>query len=239
MEVEDCPIPEDRWYDRNLEGWLRPEPDGTARIGLTASWAAFLGRILRVEYRSPRGIETRGWSLATIEATRTTVPFRLPLDAEIVAPNPLLEGQPRRVNDDPYGEGWIALVRPRRPVEADVGLATASEIRAPLVDQIRRLHIQCWPIPPEREMVEIGLECSAIFAKLDEEFAGLAPGEAIVLVTDDPTSPIEIARWTDRTGHQVRTSRRAEGLYKFLVQKSDRPVPRRRADTGELIPRPG
>lgn len=239
MEVEDCPLPEDRWYDRNLEGWLKPEPDGSAQIGMTASWAAFLGRILRVEFRRPEGVPTRGWSVATVEATRTTVAFRLPLDAEILATNPLLREHPRRINDAPYGEGWIARVRPRRPAEPEVGLATAAEIRELLIEQIHRLRIQCWPIPPEREMVEIGLECSAIFAKLDEELSGLAPGEAVVLVTDDPTSPIEIARWTDRTGHQLRTARRADGLFKFLVQKSERPTPRHRAESGELVPGPG
>ncbi|EQD71978.1 Glycine cleavage system H protein, partial [mine drainage metagenome] len=226
----------DRWYDRSLELWLRPEPDGTARIGMTASWSAFLGRILRIEYRTPRGIPVQGWSLATIESRRTTVPFRLPLDAEILAANPLLREHPRRINDDPYGDGWIALLRPQRPFEPEIGLSTAAEIREALAEQIRTRHIQCWPIPPEQEMVEIGLECSAIFARLDETLARLAPGEAIVLVTDDPTSPIEIARWTDRTGHRVRATRRAEGLYKFLVEKAARPAPRRRSATGELEP---
>ncbi|MHB1434499.1 MAG: sulfurtransferase TusA family protein [Thermoplasmata archaeon] len=238
MEVEDCPLPEDRWYDRSLELWLRPEPDGTARIGMTAAWSAFLGRILRVEYRTPEGIQTRGWSLATVESARTAVPFRLPLDAEILAPNPRLRDHPRRINDDPYGDGWIAHLRPRRPVEAEVGLATASEIREAMIEQIRRRRIQCWPVAPEREMVEIGLECSAIFARLDEELARLAPGEAIVLVTDDPTSPIEMARWTDRTGQRVRASRRTENLYKFLVQRAERPAPRRRSASGELGPGP-
>ncbi len=239
MEVEDCPLPEDRWYDRNLELWLRPEPDGTARIGMTASWSAFLGRILRVEFRTPRGVQSRGWSLATVESARTAVPFRLPLDAEIIAPNPVLAERPRRINEDPYGDGWIGHLRLPRPVEPEIGLATAAEIREPLIDQIRRRHIQCWPLPPEQEMVEIGLECSAIFAKLDEALARIAPGEAIVLVTDDPTSPIEIARWTDRTGHRVRAARRGQGLFKFLVERVERPAPRRRSASGELEPDPG
>jgi glycine cleavage system H protein len=235
MDVDGCPLPEDRLYDRSLESWILLSADGTAKMGLTASWAAFLGPIERIGYRSEAGMGDRGRSVATIESTRTTVPLRLPLAAEVIETNRNLASRPQRINEDPYGEGWIVSLRPVRPVEVDSDLATAAEIRAAILVQIAELRIHCWPVPPRVEMVEIGLECSAIFSLLDEELARRGPGEAVLLVTDDPTSPIEMIRWVDRTGHRLRAERRQDSLFQFLIQKEERPTPRHRSVDGSLI----
>jgi len=64
--------------------------------------------------------------------------------------------------------------------------------------------------------------------KLNEELAARAPGDAILLVTDDPTSPIEMVRWSDQTGHPVLAHRKEGTLHHFLVRKEADPKPRRR-----------
>ena len=73
-------------------------------------------------------------------------------------------------------------------------LESAAAIAQRLKERIRAQRIRCWPATTDLEMYEIGIECSAILTKLNEEIAQRSPGEAILLVTDDPTSPIEMVR---------------------------------------------
>jgi glycine cleavage system H protein len=132
------------------------------------------------------------------------------------------------LNDAPYGDGWVVRVRPQRPEDPGRLLESAQAIAARLEERIRSQRIRCWPATPDLEMYEIGIECSAILTKLNEELATRAPGEAILLVTDDPTSPIEMVRWADTTGHSVLAHRKEGTLHHFLVRKEAEPKPRRR-----------
>jgi glycine cleavage system H protein len=51
-----------------------------------------------------------------------------PLSGEIVEVNDALADAPERINEDPYGEGWLVRVRLSHPAEAD-GLLGAAEYR--------------------------------------------------------------------------------------------------------------
>jgi glycine cleavage system H protein len=44
----------------------------------------------------------------------------------VVERNTLLDGAPEKVNDDPYGDGWMIKLRPKDPSELD-GLMTAEQ----------------------------------------------------------------------------------------------------------------
>jgi TusA-related sulfurtransferase len=78
------------------------------------------------------------------------------------------------------------------------------------------------------QLYEIGLECSAVLTMLNEELAKRPAGIHLLLVTDDATSPIEMVRWSDQTGHTVQSYRKDGTLHQFLVRKEANPVPRRR-----------
>ncbi len=227
MELDGCPFPDDRLYDLEHEVWWREEGDGTARLGVLASLAAFAGPFRELRFREGTKDLAAGRSVATVESVRFTGAVRVPVDAHVIERNERLVARPRLLNDAPYDEGWVARLRPARPGDRGPFLASIEASRAALEATIHARRIRCWPRTPELEMVEIGLECSAILAKLDEEIARRAPGEALLLVTDDATSPIEMVRWTDRTGHRVLAERREGPLYQFLVAKVADPRPRR------------
>jgi TusA-related sulfurtransferase len=163
-----------------------------------------------------------------VESVRYTGAVRLPVDAAILERNEAVVRRPRLLNDAPYGDGWVVRVRAERPGEADERLETARAVAGRIGERIRTQRIRCWPQTPELELYEIGLECSAVLTKLNEELAVRKSGEAILLVTDDPTSPIEMIRWADQTGHSVLAHRRESGIHHFLVRKEAHPVPRRR-----------
>jgi glycine cleavage system H protein len=239
VDVLGCELPEDRLYDLEQGVWWQPEPEGgTARLGLLATVAAFAGPFRELTFRPVEGPLVRGRSVATVESTRYTGAVRLPVDATVVDRNAEVRRRPRLLNDRPYTDGWIVRVRPRSG-ELPVGvLGPAAEVRGRLEEEIRARHIRCWPLTPETELVEVGIECTAVLVRLNEEIARRAPGEALLLVTDDPTSPIEMVRWSDRTGHRVRAHRLEGTFHQFLVEKLANPVPRPRGPTGAREPAP-
>ncbi len=232
MDVEGCPLPEDRRYDLENDVWWAPEPDGpTARVGLLGTLVAFAGTLTSFTYRPVEGVVGRGRSVATVESLRFTGAVRLPVEAEVLERNTALPLRPRLVNDAPYTDGWVVRVRAVRPADVTAHLETADQVSARLAERIRTQRIRCWPAPPDVELYEIGLECSAVLTKLNEELLARPSGAHVLLVTDDPTSPIEMVRWSDQTGHPVLVHRREGDLHHFLVRKEAHPTPRRRRAT--------
>ena len=227
MEIAGCALPEDRLYSLEHDVWWADDPEGgAARVGVLGTLSAFAGLFHTLTFRPVEGTIARGRSVATVESVRYTGAVRLPVDAVLLERNDALVQRPRLLNDAPYGQGWVVRVRAVRPDEPARTLDTAAAISARLEERIRLQRIRCWPLTPELEMFEIGLECSAVLTKLNEELARRAAGEAVLLVTDDPTSPIEMVRWSDQTGHPVLAHRREGDLHHFLVRKEAHPVPR-------------
>jgi len=229
MEVDGCPLPEDRLYDLENDVWWADDREGgTARVGVLGTLSAFAGPFRSLTFRPVEGAVGRGRSVATVESTRFTGAVRMPVDVVLVGRNEEVVRRPRLLNDAPYEEGWVVRVRPVRPDDPIRLLETAPAIAQRLNERIRAQHIRCWPATPDLELYEIGVECSAVLTRLNEELAALSPGEAILIVTDDPTAPIEMVRWSDQTGHPVLAHRREDTLHHFLVRKEAKPKPRRR-----------
>ncbi len=228
MEIDGCALPEDRLYDLEHDVWYLAEPSGgLARVGLLGPLVWFAGRFQSVSFRDVAGTVGRGRSVATVESTRYTGAVRLPLDATVVDRNLALVQRPRLLNDAPYDDGWVVRVRAEAPT-LPAGLETAPAVAGRLAERIRTQRIRCWPQSPDLELYEIGIECSAVLTMLNEELAARPSGTAVLLVTDDPTSPIEMERWADQTGHRVLARRREGDLHQFLVRKEAHPAPRRR-----------
>jgi len=233
VEILGCVLPEDRLYDPELGVWWQELPeDGTARLGVLATFGAFAGPFRELTFRPVEGPLARGRSVATVESVRFTGAVRLPVDAEVVERNAEVRARPRMLNDRPYTDGWVVRARPRRPGASSGSLRSAAEVRAELEAEIRERRIRCWPLTPETELIEVGVECTAVLVRLNEELARRRPGEAILLVTDDPTAPIEMVRWSDQTGERVLAHREEGPLHQFLVEKLAHPSPRPRGPTG-------
>ena len=98
-------IPEEFKYTKDHE-WIKIEGD-TATVGITDFAQGELGDIVYVD------IPTQGQELAqhdvfvTVEAVKTVSDLFMPVSGKITSVNPLLESDPEKVNEDPYGEGWM------------------------------------------------------------------------------------------------------------------------------------
>lgn len=234
MDVEGCLLPDELRYDLDNDVWVRADAAGEWTMGLLASLSAFAGSFVSVRFRPLEGMVRRGQSVATVESYRYTGAVRMPADGTVVERNEALKRSPKLLNRDPYGEGWVVRFCPLDPATAIASLKPAEAVAERLRTRIRELRIRCYPEPPDLELIEIGVECSAALARLTEEVGRRAPGEVVLLVTDDPTSPVEMVRWSDRTGHGLLHQRREGNLYHFLVRREAAPKPRRRSDTGTV-----
>ncbi|SHG12947.1 glycine cleavage system H protein [Salegentibacter echinorum] len=102
-------IPEDLKYSKDHE-WIKIEGD-TATIGITDFAQSELGDIVYVEVETIDETLEQEEVFGTVEAVKTVSDLLLPLDGEIVEFNESLEDEPEKVNEDPYGEGWMIKMK--------------------------------------------------------------------------------------------------------------------------------
>ena len=102
-------VPEDLQYTMSHE-WVRTEGD-TATIGITDHAQDELGDVVFVELPSEGDTFDAGESFGTVESVKAVSDLYTPLGGEVVEVNSALEDAPEKINDDPYGEGWIVKLR--------------------------------------------------------------------------------------------------------------------------------
>jgi glycine cleavage system H protein len=102
------------------------DSQGDVRAGLTHVPGAFLGDVVSVELPPPRTEVSAGEPIGLVESTTTVFELLSPLSGIVVAVNPAAESAPRKVAEDPYGEGWLLSIRPAAREELDA-LLTAGE----------------------------------------------------------------------------------------------------------------
>ena len=220
MIIGNCQFADDVLYDTGSNTWVRFEDDGTATVGIDAVLAWLGGNITTVSFKEAGTVVERGNSLGAIESPRHFDTVRSPVTGRIIGTNEAAAATPRLLNHDPYGRGWFAKLQ---PIEADNEkhmLKTPVMARGDLQAKIAELKIRCFAEFPDHEMYEIGTECSAVLVRLDELFATSPPGTVVHLVSDDPTSEIEMIRWSDRTGNEVLETRSEGRLVHYIVKKA-------------------
>jgi len=109
-------IPDDLQYTKSHE-WVRTEDD-TATIGITEHAQVELGDVVFVELPEEGATVATGESFGTVESVKAVSDLYAPVGGEVVEVNSSLEDAPEKINDDPYGEGWI--VKLRTSEEADL-----------------------------------------------------------------------------------------------------------------------
>ena len=98
-------IPEDLRYSPEHE-WVRV--DGTrVRIGITDYAQDALGDIVFVDLPTVGSEVETGGQLGEVESTKSVSEIYSPIAGTITAVNDALADGPERMNQDPYGEGWI------------------------------------------------------------------------------------------------------------------------------------
>lgn len=120
--------PENLKYSKTDE-WVRVEGD-QATIGITDYAQDQLGDIVYIELPwdpgAPVSHETKFGDIESVKATSELVS---PLSGEVVKANDELKDQPELINDSPYENGWMLVVKITNPDEVD-SLMSAEEYKA-------------------------------------------------------------------------------------------------------------
>lgn len=110
-------IPSGLRYSTDHE-WARVE-EGRVRIGITDYAQDALGDVVFVEVPEVGTKVERGTSFSEVESTKSVSEIYAPVSGTIAEVNAELADSPERLNDDPYGEGWICIIEPTDPAQLD------------------------------------------------------------------------------------------------------------------------
>ncbi|HZY56964.1 MAG TPA: glycine cleavage system protein GcvH [Rubrobacteraceae bacterium] len=102
-------VPEELQYTRSHE-WVRTEDD-TAIIGITDYAQEELGDIVYIELPEHGDNFDAGDSFGTVESVKAVSDLYTPVGGEVVEVNEALDDSPEKINEDPYGGGWIVKLR--------------------------------------------------------------------------------------------------------------------------------
>jgi len=126
-EINNCHIPEDLYYWPEKHVWARPEEDGTVTIGITDVAQHLAKGIINVTPKKVGRKLKRGRSAGTLESGKWVGPVTTPITGEIVAVNETLKANPSLINEDPYGAGWFARIKPADWETESQDLVTGAE----------------------------------------------------------------------------------------------------------------
>ena len=117
-------IPDDLHYSKDHE-WVRVE-GGIAVVGITDYAQDSLGDVVYVELPKAGDEFAANESFGSVESVKAVSEVFCPVSGEVAGINETLSDTPEKVNQDPYGEGWMIRVQMSNPGEVD-SLLTAEE----------------------------------------------------------------------------------------------------------------
>lgn len=118
-------IPSDLLYMASHE-WARVT-DQEALVGITDFAQCQLGDITFIELPSVGDTVVKGGEMGSIESVKAASELNSPVSGTVIEVNAELDGAPEKINQDPYGAGWMIRVRLSEPPQ---GLLTPEEYKA-------------------------------------------------------------------------------------------------------------
>ncbi|HHW08701.1 MAG TPA: glycine cleavage system protein GcvH [Firmicutes bacterium] len=110
--------PENLKYSKEHE-WVMAEAGNRARIGITFFAQKELGDVVFVELPEEGAEVAAGDGFAVVESVKAVSDIYAPVSGRVVEVNQALNDNPERINEDPYGEGWIAVIEMTDAAELD------------------------------------------------------------------------------------------------------------------------
>jgi glycine cleavage system H protein len=117
-------VPADLRYTKEHE-WAKLEGD-KARVGITAFAQEQLGDVVFVELPKVGAKVAAMKTFGVVESVKAVSDLFAPLSGEVVEANTELTKKPETVNSDPYGQGWMIVIKLANPKEMD-GLMSAAD----------------------------------------------------------------------------------------------------------------
>lgn len=109
--VRGCVFPDNLHYDVPNHTWYAPAENGLVRVGMTVVAVALAREVLVFTPKRAGTTFEKGRSFATIESAKWVGAVRAAFDGVVMEVNQRLIAMPMIANTDPYGEGWMMLMR--------------------------------------------------------------------------------------------------------------------------------
>lgn len=117
-------VPEELHYSKDHE-WIRIEGN-IGVVGITDHAQDALGDVVYVELPKAGDEFAAHESFGSVESVKAVSEIFTPVSGEIAEANESLQDEPEKVNQDPYGDGWMIKIKMKSPGEVD-SLLTAAE----------------------------------------------------------------------------------------------------------------
>lgn len=106
-------VPDDLFYTESHE-WVRVEGEN-ARVGISDHAQAELTDVVYVELPKVGAKAAAKGQIAVVESVKAASDIYAPVSGTVVEVNKALEGNPALINTDPFGEGWIFILKMDSP----------------------------------------------------------------------------------------------------------------------------
>ena len=111
-EVRGCQLPDELLYDVDSHIWFRELEDGNVKLGMTTVATAMAGQLVAFTPKKVGRDVQAGKSCATVESGKWVGPAKSAAAGVIVEVNDALVDKPTLANEDPYGVGWLVILKP-------------------------------------------------------------------------------------------------------------------------------
>lgn len=108
--MNDYEVPEGLYYTKEHE-WLKLE-GSNCRIGVTDYAQKSLHEVVFVDLPKAGAKVARSQSLGSVESVKAVSDVFAPISGEVKEANAKLTDAPELVNQQPYGDGWITVIKP-------------------------------------------------------------------------------------------------------------------------------
>jgi glycine cleavage system H protein len=129
--VKGCNLPDDLLYDVENQIWFRELGDGTVKLGMTSVATAMAGKLVAYTPKSVGKEVKAGKSCATVESGKWVGPAKTAAGGTVVAINDALSSNPSLANADPYGEGWLLVLKPEEWNSVKGTLVPGAQVAGP------------------------------------------------------------------------------------------------------------
>ena len=137
MKIDVYDIPENCYYIKEHE-WILIENAGTAKIGIT-DYAQKALREITYFYAGKKGAKVKRMeTICKIESRKCAAEILSPLSGVVLRFNNALSENPGIINQDPYGKGWITIIRPTS-LDKELEKLLKPELYAEYIKEITRI----------------------------------------------------------------------------------------------------
>ena len=124
MRVDEVDVPENLYYSKEHQ-WLSIEGE-RCRVGLTDYAQKQLHEIVFIDLPEVGAKVTDGQIMGSVESVKAVSDIFSPVSGEVLEVNKNVQDSPGIINKSPYQDGWVVVVKPSEPKEAQKSLLSAE-----------------------------------------------------------------------------------------------------------------